>query len=343
LRVDWGMPLAARTSRRRILIGLFALGGVAAGVGFWATGGGAPEDYALLALALWLGHLLGRAVRGREEGLALLAMRTLGAFLLYTAFLSLRHLNQGLWPSLLWTPLVYPGAYVALSPEAARVFLLRYFLLLVGVSFLSFGLSGEFGDAGLWNTYLQWLASQAGLWVLSSRIFEMGRRAAHAEEEARTDPLTGAANRRGFLEALEAEMRQSARQRLPPLLLAIDLDRFKEVNDRHGHARGDEVLRRIAATLAAHLREGDLLARTGGDEFAILLYDCPASEGQMIADRLCRAVDAAREPLAGVTLSVGLGRLLPGETPARFLARVDGLLYRAKRAGGNRVAVAAGV
>ncbi len=324
--------------RRRVFLGLFAIAGLASAVGFWATGGRAAEDYALLALALWLGVLFFRTARGHLRGLEVLAMRTLGAFLLFTAYLAIRHLGEGLWPSLLWTPLIYPGAYATLPPEAARVFLLRYFFLLFAVSTLAFGLSGDFAEPGRVNTYLQWLASQAGLWILSSRIFEMGRRAAHAEEEARTDPLTGARNRRAFLEALTAELAQARRHRAFPVLVMIDVDGLKQVNDERGHAAGDRLLRSLASRLRTALREGDLLARLGGDEFAVLLYRSSRDEALAVAERLRRAA-----ALVPARISLGVSRAVESDDAESLLARADRALYRAKRAGGDRVEWAAPV
>jgi len=318
--------------------GLFVLAAAAATAGFWATGGRALEDFALLLLALWLGYLARRAAQGPRAGLALLAMRTLAGFFLFSAYLAIRHLEGGLWPSLLWTPLIYPGAYATLAPEAARTFLFRYFLLLVAVSSLAFALGRDFDNPALANTYLQWLASQAALWVLSSRILETGRRAERAEREARTDPLTGLANRRAFLEALTAEQARAARDHAHPAVVMIDVDGLKAVNDRAGHAAGDRLLQGVARALNRAVREGDLVARLGGDEFAALLYRAELTEALAIAERLRKAVAAIP---ARVSLGVARGR--ESDDANSLLARADRALYRAKGEGGDRVRWSASV
>ncbi len=318
--------------------GLLALAAAAAAAGFWATGGRALEDFALLFLALWLGVLAYRAARGPRTGLPLLALRTLAGFFLFTAYLAIQHLKDGLWPSLLWTPLIYPGAYATLPPEAARGFLFRYFLLLVAASSLAFAVGGDLGDPASTNTYLQWLASQAALWVLSSRILETGRRAERAEREARTDPLTGLANRRAFLEALAAEQARAARGQTQPAVVMIDVDGLKAVNDRSGHAAGDRLLQGVARALNRAIREGDLVARLGGDEFAALLYRAEPAEALAIAERLRRSVAAIP---ARISLGVAHGQ--ESDDTQSLLARADRALYRAKGEGGDRVCWSAGV
>jgi two-component system cell cycle response regulator len=170
------------------------------------------------------------------------------------------------------------------------------------------------------------------------------RRAAMERElhHAVTDPLTGLANRRAAFARL-AQI--SARCGNGYALMILDLDRFKEVNDRHGHAAGDAVLREVARRLAGSLRAGDLIARIGGEEFLVALPETPLAAAQVAAERLRRSVEVDAVRLAGgeaiyVTLSIGLclGRG-PVDTVEAALGRADKALYRAKSNGRNTISV----
>ncbi|WP_081768964.1 PfkB family carbohydrate kinase [Herbaspirillum sp. RV1423] len=118
-------------------------------------------------------------------------------------------------------------------------------------------------------------------------------------------------------------------------LLAIDVDRFKAVNDQHGHESGDKVLALIAQVILDNTRTDDLAARYGGDEFSLILTNTPTSEARFVADRIRGAVEAAN--LYGVTLSIGVAAILPEDTLATVMARADGSMYEAKRSGRNKV------
>jgi diguanylate cyclase (GGDEF)-like protein len=162
-------------------------------------------------------------------------------------------------------------------------------------------------------------------------------------ELAVTDALTGAANRRHFIDALERELQRAGRFGFPVSVVLLDIDHFKRVNDSFGHPAGDEVLVQVVARLAAKLRESDLLARYGGEEFVVLLSHLGAVEARDAADRL-RAV-VSEEPLQvegqriPVTASFGVATVEPGETVGgrELLRRADSAMYWAKRAGRDRV------
>ncbi len=163
-----------------------------------------------------------------------------------------------------------------------------------------------------------------------------------AEHRAETDPLTGLYNRRSFdvrLERLLADPEAGARVGL----IALDIDRFKAVNDRHGHAAGDDVLREVARRLRSGVREGDVIARTGGEELTIIMTDVlgPADVVEL-AERLRTSL--AREPipagaqLVPVTASFGVAHAAAsGLDPTRLSADADQALYRSKASGRNRV------
>jgi diguanylate cyclase len=156
-------------------------------------------------------------------------------------------------------------------------------------------------------------------------------------QQAMQDPLTGLPNRRALDEQLRA---LSGAVTAHPLAVAlVDLDGFKEVNDKYSHAEGDDVLRVVASTVRDALRADDIVARYGGDEFIVLLPGAPASAAKAALGRAVSAVAALHRHLShGVTLSVGLVSLSPQERTGAVLARADAAMYEAKRNGGNRIA-----
>jgi diguanylate cyclase (GGDEF)-like protein/PAS domain S-box-containing protein len=151
---------------------------------------------------------------------------------------------------------------------------------------------------------------------------------------ARTDPLTGLANRRLWDERLDTELARAARTRRPLCVVALDLDHFKVYNDRHGHAAGDELLRTTTVAWRGVLRAADLLARLGGDEFALLLPDCGPASARAIVARLQETTHGE------IGCSAGLAQWAPGEPAARALERADAALYRVKAAGRGGIGVA---
>ena len=164
-----------------------------------------------------------------------------------------------------------------------------------------------------------------------------------ARREAELDPLTGLANRRGVLRGLERARREVQESDIPHVLLFLDLDRFKPVNDTAGHAIGDRLLCDIADILRSVVRDTDVVARIGGDEFAVILHDCSAEEGRTIAEAMVRRVQEHRVDVAagsmGVGVSVGLTVILhPDPEDAETLLKMaDDATYAAKFAGGGRV------
>ncbi len=162
------------------------------------------------------------------------------------------------------------------------------------------------------------------------------------EQMARTDSLTGVLNRRAFEAEFMREISRTLRSGAPLSLLLMDVDHFKIVNDEHGHAAGDAVLRELASILQRDLRRADLVARLGGEEFAALLPDTDADRATHTAERLRAVIEKAQISAGGarmrVTASFGV-TAWQGDTDAwdRLLERVDSAMYQAKQAGRNRV------
>ncbi len=158
---------------------------------------------------------------------------------------------------------------------------------------------------------------------------------------AQTDSLTGLLNRRAFEEILARELARSNRAGNPVAVLLVDIDRFKQVNDRWGHQAGDEVIRRVADSLLTCMRPSDALSRFGGEEFMILLRDVTTEQSGEIAGRL-RTEVAGLTGLPGevrLTVSIGVAASHPFDTPHELLRRCDEALYRSKRGGRNLVTV----
>jgi diguanylate cyclase (GGDEF)-like protein len=165
------------------------------------------------------------------------------------------------------------------------------------------------------------------------------------ERMAETDPLTGIANRRQVIELGERLMMRCDQDGRPYAMLLLDLDGFKQINDRYGHAAGDRALCAVSQALRRSLRPGDHLGRYGGEEFAVILPGADSAEAAAVAERL-RAAVAGLEPdwAAGagpVTLSGGIAFAVPGRTDfSQLMLKADQALYRAKNAGRNRIEVA---
>jgi len=162
------------------------------------------------------------------------------------------------------------------------------------------------------------------------------------EEELRclsiTDPLTNAYNRRCFMQVLEQEIERTRRTGLPFSVIMVDLDHFKSVNDRFGHAAGDRVLKSLVDMIKQRIRKTDCLARWGGEEFVILLPNTPVDKAAGLAEELRERLSRMDIPGVGrVTASFGVAGYCPGDTVDTLLKRADDLMYEAKAAGRNCV------
>jgi diguanylate cyclase (GGDEF)-like protein len=186
--------------------------------------------------------------------------------------------------------------------------------------------------------------------ALEAKVTERTRALEEANERlarlAETDGLTGLHNHRSLQEHLQREIERSKRNRLPVSLLMIDVDHFKQYNDRHGHPAGDEVLRQLARLMDAKRRANDLCARYGGEEFVMLLVDTEKHTAATVAERLLQRVaehdfaHADTQPGGRLAISVGVAAYpVDADNAAALVEAADQALYQAKRLGRRRVAV----
>ena len=188
-----------------------------------------------------------------------------------------------------------------------------------------------------------------GMLVLAFLGYCLGRRQDELEVTCTTDSLTGLPNRRLFVQRVQEEVRRAIRYRVPVSLLLVDLDNFKRINDTHGHAAGDAVLRCVGASLRATCRDTELAVRCGGDEFAVLAPETRAGDAFELARRIqAQLEDSCRQQLGdlggGIVVSVSIGiadmeRAAQSTREALFEA-ADRALYVAKAAGRNRTVLA---
>lgn len=196
-----------------------------------------------------------------------------------------------------------------------------------------------------WRQYVLYVGSAALIGLLLVLFARLDRLHENLTRLSYTDGLTGLANRRRFMEVLEAELARQARGGHELCLLLIDADHFKDINDHHGHHAGDAVLRELATILMASVRApADLPARLGGEEFAVVLPDTRIDEARRVAERLREQVATHvfedRSTRLRVTISIGLVAAR-GLSLGTLLQRADEALYRAKQTGRNRVVEAA--
>lgn len=180
---------------------------------------------------------------------------------------------------------------------------------------------------------------QAQLHSAESRLEQQTRQLESQMAAARTDALTGLANRRAFDDEMNRRVTVYQQKADPTSLMLIDVDHFKKFNDTYGHQAGDEVLRGVARVLFANVRDQDVVCRYGGEEFAVILPGDQATEAQKTAERVRAAIQATTFPIDGrdlkVTISGGLTQVTATDTPEAMLKRADEALYASKAAGRN--------
>lgn len=238
-----------------------------------------------------------------------------------------------------------PGGVMArrLLPLAVVVPLVLGWLALVGQRAGVFGL-----PVGAWLLTTATIACLVAVIAMSARSLSRAdrqRRRLEAELHrlAGEDELTGLPNRRRFAEDLRRDLALASRHHIPGALLMIDLDRFKAINDDHGHAAGDALLRATSDALRQGLRDTDLRGRLGGDEFVAYLTHTDQPAARQVAEAvlaLIRITSAALGPGRQTTASIGIAPdYTTASDPEAMLDAADIAMYRAKRDGGNRLAV----
>lgn len=178
---------------------------------------------------------------------------------------------------------------------------------------------------------------------LQEEITEKEKAQKALEQLATSDPLTLLINRRKFEELLDYEMERDKRYRTGLTLIFCDIDRFKQINDTHGHDAGDQVLKAVARLLRSSIRATDIVARWGGEEFLILIPNTTAELARVLAEKLRMRIDGFEFPVVRkLTASFGVTHMLGDDDRNSAIRRADAALYRAKNNGRNRVEVVLG-
>jgi diguanylate cyclase (GGDEF)-like protein len=274
------------------------------------------------SLLLWTAWSL---FRGKPPPLPL---SLLGGFLV--GMVSLSVLRQGL-PGLLWA---YPTMFICYFVLARRVAVLMSMALLLAVTACSLV---ALGPGTAMRVFVSLLVVQI---MINTVLNVVGDLQQALVAQTITDPLTGAYNRRHMDTQLEERVACAGADGADALLV-IDIDHFKRINDAHGHAVGDDVLRKVVAAVASRKRRSDLLFRLGGEEFVLLLPGATLAQAQQIAEDLRqRLAQAELLPGESVTVSIGVSALSKGQSADAWVQRADAALYKAKRGGRNRVVLA---
>ncbi len=211
----------------------------------------------------------------------------------------------------------------------------------VGIrAYLPHSIESDRKDAAYTRVTVAGLLALAALmlltFVLARPLLRAFRWTEEQASEARIDALTGLANRRALEEILAAEISRAQRFRHELAVVLLDLDRFKEINDSFGHAAGDVMLRAVSALLTSLARQGDTVARWGGEEFVVVLPETDAPGARRFAERLRRTIEAHPVGEMRTSASCGVATMLPDDGVEALLGAADQGLYRAKSNGRNR-------
>jgi diguanylate cyclase (GGDEF)-like protein len=284
-----------------------------------------PQRAQLVLPLIFLGvaALLRHAAGGSQAGVGMLP-------LLPVFWVALHGTRRQLAVIVLASGAVLAGPVVVIGGDAYPPQGLRFAAIFVVIA----GAVGATAQGLVFRLRNQQQALVAREAALQDAALEREKLVAELGRLAHTDPLTGLGNRRAWDGWLDAGVFLAEREQKPLAVAMLDLDHFKLYNDRHGHDAGDRLLAAAAAAWLAELRPGDQLARLGGEEFAVLLLDCPAECAVSVVERLRRATPA------GQTCSAGVAAWDGTEAASGLLGRADVALYEAKRSGRDRTRVA---
>lgn len=274
-----------------------------------------------LAAMTALGSLFvdaGWLARFGNGGLLLSAALLLSA----SAVLALRGDRAGRVVLASWLPLMTFTTLVALEMMG----------LWAGPAWLAQGLAASFALAGLLLTI-----------GLADKLLELRRDRDRASALARADDLTGMLNRSGVEEELRQVLRSAEARPMPVSIAFVDVDRFKRINDAHGHRIGDQCLRIVSLRIRNQLRGRDIIGRYGGDEFLVVMPDTALHEARTVAARMLAAVNSRPLTMDHMqldgSLSIGLAELVPGESAESLVERADAALYASKQGGRDRLSL----
>ena len=293
--------------------------------------------FSVLLVVLWRGWVSTTLVGA--TGLTLMLAYQLGNLAYRAVNGTLASL--GLGDGAVWFAVFFPLAFLLLPLRAALLASAGYYLVGAGIaatSILSAHLNGGLNLAVV-NPVGQFFLSYLALLVMIYLYARSQAEYTSVHHMAHTDALTGLPNRRQMGIWLERELRGHSPMGFSILL--VDIDHFKRVNDEHGHATGDQVLREVGMRLSSALRSEDEMCRWGGEEFFVLAPNADCTGAERLAERLSEAT--RKEPLLGsisLTVSVGLACWREGDTAETLIHRADEAMYRAKAAGRNRLEIA---
>lgn len=231
--------------------------------------------------------------------------------------------------------MVMGGIGLTVGVRSARYFVLAWSALLIGVMVYMLKTFGVLPHNALTQNGFQ-IGSLIEMILLS---LALGSRVSDLQRQTHTDPLTALGNRRLFNEQLDLALTLAVQHRRPLALLIVDIDHFKQFNDKHGHAAGDVAIRAVADVLAKHARKPFLACRYGGEEFVVLLPGASNEGAAVLAERLRKAVQQGTQTTQPITISVGLACLddLDHRTAEKLFEAADFALYTAKERGRNQV------
>lgn len=290
-------------------------------------------ETSLLKLVSWRIWMEGAALFIALVGVVIVLVRHRTSPLMMTYALSLALFAQSSVAFLLAKPWNHQWWY------AHAIFALGFF-------FLSYGVIRAFHTTGAFSNVFSVEELMRRLRIEKSNTEDALRKLQAANAElawmASTDSLTGASNRRHFLEVVQLELERAKRTRLPVSLLALDVDHFKAVNDEYGHQIGDTVLKTLVHAVTEILRQNDVIGRVGGEEFMVLLPDTSHDAATVLAERIRGTLESMNIPFDGgalqITVSIGVAEFgVDGDTQEAVFKAADDRLYQAKHEGRNRV------